>query len=1017
MRTVSLEVVFRAILGLHNHTFYHWLLFRLERIVGRRRCPFVLSDFVLFAGRWLVAMVCDSAGSDTRKFDRALILGDAASLRSQGYPDAALVVSGDLQRVICGEFASSLSVRAALEGDIVGPCLPRYIGGVALLHAFIRENWCGPRLKDDGSSGDDNEDMLLTLERDGEDVARSAHNAGYLTAARYLLVDSVQEFMENGFVFAPWWAARVVLAHNALLSAPTPSLQKELFKFFGMVLGKDGAGSLHMFPALEAEVSSDITEDDDQLLPQPMPEGSGTIEDEEDSINCVFDGHSMEETPLMVLAYVELALAQKAFYDAEAAAQSVAKATRIARLRVKVSGELGVRTKHQRKPTAQLVARAFQLYEQSPATTTVVGHSERCRTPFTALAACFPNRSSCDGSHDSDSDTLRDVPLPKNVPVHDSDVLGYIKLSSSQEQTSVGRAEAGKDGTSQICKESVAGVETDVDAPADAVHPAFEISDLTPLDQALVLAHASVVGARNADHLLTDQQMAPYVNLVLANEKSCYGTTSLVLIKALLLRVSFESDRGRYLERCMSQMEEISKFVDSSMDDVPETTRYAAVAERALLSFATSVPPCWELKKQLAISLGKVGLVKSAMEIFKQLEFWDELVDCHRLIGNLGAAETLVKDQLSRLDKAVEEAVDDQPATDGEGRRTRSKRERARAVRSARRPRLLCVLGDITRDLSHFETAWQESNGHYSRAKRALGRACAERGLWREAVVHFKAALTINPLYPETWFTYGCAAMAIEDMQLAAEAFTHVIQQTPENGEGWNNLGRVLYELGRKKEALRALSEAARLKRDSWRVWNNVLLLATELRSTIDILRAMERLLELRGRDAVVDRPLSVAVNEVGRLASSAKKEDHAEAAPLAKRMLAVLGQATSMVSTNAAVWGAYAELHELVPNTGGARKGFECRLKQVRSINAKAEWTREHRGFRDMIMGSVALCSDAITVGDMYCLRAAASHVESVLQQTSERFGEDAGFAQLKQVQGKVLAALETASGNTTSQ
>ena len=103
----------------------------------------------------------------------------------------------------------------------------------------------------------------------------------------------------------------------------------------------------------------------------------------------------------------------------------------------------------------------------------------------------------------------------------------------------------------------------------------------------------------------------------------------------------------------MSQLEEIGRFVDDPMEALEDASRCAVVAERNMLLYASGVPPRWELKKELAISFGRIGLVKSAMEIFEKLEYWDELVDCHRLIGNLGHAEALVREQLDMLDQAV----------------------------------------------------------------------------------------------------------------------------------------------------------------------------------------------------------------------------------------------------------------------------------------------------------------------------------------------------------------------------
>ena len=308
------------------------------------------------------------------------------------------------------------------------------------------------------------------------------------------------------------------------------------------------------------------------------------------------------------------------------------------------------------------------------------------------------------------------------------------------------------------------------------------------------------------------------------------------------------------------------------------------------------------------------------------------------------------------------------------------------------------MLGDVTRNKDYFETAWSESGRKYARAKRALGRMCVEAGQWEEAVSHFKQALEINSLFPDVWFTYGCAAMQIHNMQLAAHAFTRVVQQTPENGEAWNNLARVLHELGKKKEALKALSEAAKTKRDSWHVWDNMLMLATEIRSSPEMVRAMEMLLQLRGKDGIVAQSVGVAVAEVVRMTESQDVEDKARVGPVSRKLLKVLARSTTLVSSNPSIWAAYAQLHELSPEAGGKQKAFDCRLRQVRSLIAQDQWKSELRQFRHMALATDSLVRDAVLSENSLNLRVTQMHVKSVIEQTSADFLHDEGFSRLEE-------------------
>lgn len=951
-------------------------------------------------------------------FERLLLLADASALAAHNLPDAAAVAAGSfyiflpdhphaapfnpdttLSLKIAHQCIRSASENIPIHSTALltaftepsssshYPLLSAYVAGVALLQAFIRQNWTGPSLHFPESSDNATDSFFLSL--DGEDVARPAKCLHWLRAAKYILVDSLSEFIRNGATLAPWWAARALLAHQSILSGPAPTIQYQLFTLFGRFLGPSAAETRYLFsdnPTTNpAENIHDSDSDDDSLFPAPVADGHHNMQDEDADFLDVLHQPTLEDTALKVLAYIELALAQKMFYDADAALASLKRASQLEAIVFSISGEMGVRTKHQTKETSQLIARAYHIRSSSllPATTGAqtafvpnfphVLHSDNNSSPSPPSSDWMPS-----------VDVAASLPLPKNVRLNDSDVLGYIKLSDkvrSQPVTSVYGQGSDSDDEEQIVLEA-------------------EREYLTPIQQALALCHATLVRARSASHILTKEQMAPFVDLVLRNSSSPYGTSSVIQVRALLLRVSFERDRGRYLERCMAQMEELGNFLENPLKSQNHQYRDQVAAERNLMIFSSALPPRWEVSKEIAISFGKIGLVKSAMAIFEKLEFWDELVDCHRLIGNLEAAKSMVLEQLDLLDSAM--LVDGIATSDDLSMDGKMKFGHSRAVqaRASRRPRLLCVLGDVTRDRKHYETAWKESGFRYARAKRALARMCVEAEEWEESLEHFKAALEINSLFPEVWFTYGCAALKSNNIHTAAHAFTRVVQQTPENGEAWNNLGRVLHELGKPKESLKALIQAAKVNRDSWHIWDNVLLLAMELRSSSDIVRAMDRLLDIRGKDGVNEKAIGLAASEVIRLSSSSTEEDKASAKFVCERLLNILGRCTSLVSTNATVWAAYAELHELVPGVGSKQIAFDCRLKQVRSLIAIGEWKREIRMFRHMAIATDALVKNAMESENSLNVRAAEMHVKSVIEQTQQDFLLDEGFTRLKEAE-----------------
>jgi tetratricopeptide (TPR) repeat protein len=95
-------------------------------------------------------------------------------------------------------------------------------------------------------------------------------------------------------------------------------------------------------------------------------------------------------------------------------------------------------------------------------------------------------------------------------------------------------------------------------------------------------------------------------------------------------------------------------------------------------------------------------------------------------------------------------------------------------------PKLWCILGDLTRDPTCYEMAWAISSNHYSRAQRSLGFYRMSKGEIAEAIPHFELALSINSLYPNTWFTLACAYMRLEQWDKALNAFSFVVNISPE---------------------------------------------------------------------------------------------------------------------------------------------------------------------------------------------------------------------------------------------
>lgn len=217
-------------------------------------------------------------------------------------------------------------------------------------------------------------------------------------------------------------------------------------------------------------------------------------------------------------------------------------------------------------------------------------------------------------------------------------------------------------------------------------------------------------------------------------------------------------------------------------------------------------------------------------------------------------------------------------------------------------PRLFCILGDLEKSPSAYERAWDVSKNRYARAQRSLGKHYLAKNDLPRAEEAYVQSLKISPQNHSTWFALGSVRLKSERWQGAVEAFGRAIQIEETDAESWSNLAAALLRLGpdtlsgktpgtntpeptgdslssartpntnpepagdshagvdessitvpdperHVREAFVALKRAAVLKRDSYRIWQNLLVVAVKLSPPpfIDIIIAQSRLIDLRG--------------------------------------------------------------------------------------------------------------------------------------------------------------------------
>lgn len=493
-----------------------------------------------------------------------------------------------------------------------------------------------------------------------------------------------------------------------------------------------------------------------------------------------------------------------------------------------LTGRLGKRTKFQQNDLSQLVVLAKSADENTP--------SE------------YDGAKSADGNSANNWEAKKvESAQPTALELNDDTLLESISFSSTETPSPADAEEARLSEGLQ-----------DLDPANQPV--------LDPLDSIILLAIASSITNTSPQDGLTREETVPYATRVLSNP----STNWQIYTQALLVRSRIEGYRSRTVERGLLQLQAIVDQVIAETtpsdatagtqaveNDVSQTTTFlpqakpsesAPVQERLRYIHLLASPTRWKLESELADRWVSLGGLKSALDIYERLQMWAEVALCWAAQDREAEARKVIHGQLYTSSQSSE--AGDETATH------ESLKEKIPLPNDA--PRLFCILGDLNDSVAPYERAWRVSDQRYARAQRSLGKYYFKRDELQKADEAYAKSLKINPLNHSIWFALGCVRLKLEDWNGAVDAFTRAVQADDQDAESWSNLAAALLQLPQSatsdpqkhtREAFVALKRAANFKRESYRIWQNLLQVAIQLSPPPypDIIIAQNRIIELLG--------------------------------------------------------------------------------------------------------------------------------------------------------------------------
>ncbi|XP_010323345.2 uncharacterized protein [Solanum lycopersicum] len=526
----------------------------------------------------------------------------------------------------------------------------------------------------------------------------------------------------------------------------------------------------------------------------------------------------------------------------------------------------------------------------------------------------------------------------------------------------------------------------------DAQNHSIASMQLKPTQQAIILAQCLSIEKRARSDELQRWEMAPYIEAIDSQQSSPFTLQHLCGI----LRIRWESTRGRTKQRALLMMD---KLVQGINDPSP------GASQRMHCCFGVSIPTIPALRKEYGDLLVSCGLIGEAVKVYEDLELWDNLIYCYRLMEKKAAAVELIQARLS-----------ERPCD----------------------PRLWCSLGDVTSDDKCYEKAQEVSGNKSARAQRALARSAYNRGEYEKSKDLWESAMAMNSMYPDGWFALGAAALKARDVEKALDGFTRAVQLDPENGEAWNNIACLHMVKKKNKESFIAFKEALKLKRDSWQMWENFSRVAADIGNFSQALEAVQKVLDMTKKKRIDVELLERMLQELELRTATSHSEcdalrgssDSSEAGsniisvdPLTSsdKDLAIERETEHLIQSvgkilrqivqtggNAEIWGLYARWHKLKGDLAMCSEAF---LKQVRSYQGSDLWKDKDR-FSKFAHASLELCKVYQEIarrnGSRRELSAAEMHLKNTIKQ-AEAFSNTKEYQDILACLDEVKAAQAT--------
>ena len=330
------------------------------------------------------------------------------------------------------------------------------------------------------------------------------------------------------------------------------------------------------------------------------------------------------------------------------------------------------------------------------------------------------------------------------------------------------------------------------------------LDDKTFIDRKLTLEENIIIVA-----LIKNTIKSFAMDEMLRNQLIAYLTKSIeslsnwsMTIVSLLFRSGIEFKIMKKMERAMLQCEAIVNDWKSKTTPLYERVKY---------SYFLNFPNYLNIIKEFAVNYQSIGSFMSAAALLEECGLIEEAMESKACCGNQDQALLLY------------EKLDD---------------ERKNS------PKMLCILGDIYKDIKYYERALKESDNKSVRALKALGFYYFKKKQLDKCLEYYTKAVKLNEMSLFAWKNMGFIYMTKKEHKEAIRCYQKALFIN-QDAEIWGNLSVLYTNEKEHKKALHAIKEATQLNGRNWAMWSNMMTFALKCNQYNDFVKACLKIVDL----------------------------------------------------------------------------------------------------------------------------------------------------------------------------